>query len=90
VLLLGPLGGVIADRFDNRRILFATQAAAACLAIVPGSLVATGVIAVRMVSALAACHGLVLVVDTPHARPSCTTWSGDNRNPQVSDLGVLS
>lgn len=65
VLLLGPHGGVIADRFDKRRLLFVTQAASGALALVLGVLVAAGVVAVWMVYILAACLGLVLVVDNP-------------------------
>ena len=39
VLLLGPLGGVLADRIDKRRLLLATQIAAALLAATLGLLV---------------------------------------------------
>jgi MFS family permease len=65
VLLFGPLGGVLADRFDKRRLLYATQAAAATLAGTLGVLVATDVVQVWMVYALAACLGFVYVVDNP-------------------------
>src|SRR4030042_17548 len=36
VLLLGPLGGVLADRIDKRRLLVTTQVAASLLATTPG------------------------------------------------------
>src|SRR3972149_9598135 len=36
VLLFGPLGGGIADRFDKRRILYAPQISAALLGGAPG------------------------------------------------------
>jgi MFS family permease len=65
VLVLGPIGGVVADRFDKRRILYVTQTAAAVLAVALGALVASGAVEVWMVYALAACFGLVLVVDNP-------------------------
>lgn len=65
VLLFGPLGGVIADRFDKRRILYATQTAAASLAATLGLLVAFDVVEVWMIYALAACLGFVYVVDNP-------------------------
>ena len=65
VLLLGPMGGVLADRYDKRRVLFATQAAPAALAGILGVLVATDVVEVWMVYALALALGLVQVVDSP-------------------------
>lgn len=65
VLLLGPLGGVLADRFDKRRVLYATQTAAAALAAALGLLVFLDVIEVWMVYVLAACLGCIYVVDNP-------------------------
>ena len=65
VLLFGPMGGVLADRFDKRKVLYATQTAAAMLAAILGTVVATGVIEVWMVYVLAACLGLIQVVDNP-------------------------
>lgn len=65
VLLFGPMGGVITDRFDKRRILYATQALSAGLALVLGALVATGIVEVWMVYLLAVALGFVYVVDNP-------------------------
>lgn len=65
VLIFGPLGGVLADRFDKRHTLYVTQSIAAVLALVLGVLVATGVVQVWMVYALAAALGFVYVVDNP-------------------------
>ena len=65
VLLFGPLGGVLADRFDKRRLLYGTQTAAAALAATLGVLVATGVVQVWMVYVLATCLGFVYVIDNP-------------------------
>ncbi|OFW62578.1 MAG: MFS transporter [Actinobacteria bacterium RBG_16_67_15] len=65
VLLFGPLGGVLADRFDKRRVLYATQTAAAILAVILGVLVVTDVVRVWMVYLLAAGLGFVYVVDNP-------------------------
>src|SRR5512132_4691851 len=39
VLVLGPWGGVLADRFDKRRILTATQSSAAVISLVLATLV---------------------------------------------------
>lgn len=65
VLVFGPLGGVLADRFDKRRLLYATQISAAVLALVLGILVATEVVEVWMVFLLASLLGFVTVVDNP-------------------------
>jgi MFS family permease len=65
VLLFGPLGGVITDRFDKRKILYATQTVAAALAAALGVLVATGTVEVWMVYVLAVALGFVYVVDNP-------------------------
>jgi MFS family permease len=65
VLLLGPWGGVIADRFPKRTILYTTQAVAGILALTLGGLVATGAIRIWMVYVLALGLGLVKAVDTP-------------------------
>jgi len=65
VLLLGPLGGVLADRFDKRHLLFMTQAAAGLLATTLGLLVLFDVIRLWMVFTLAAGLGFVNLVDNP-------------------------
>jgi MFS family permease len=65
VLLFGPLGGVLADRFDKRRILYVTQITAAILAAILGVLVLTDTVEVWMVYVLATCLGFVYVVDNP-------------------------
>jgi MFS family permease len=65
ILLLGPWGGVVADRFDKRKVLIATQAADAVLALTLGVLTLTGVVELWMVYGLALGLGLVTVVDNP-------------------------
>jgi MFS family permease len=65
VALLAPYGGLIADRFSKRRILFATQTAAALLAFVLGTLVVTGLVQLWMLYVLALLLGLVNSMDNP-------------------------
>lgn len=65
VLLFGPFGGVIADRFPKRRLLLATQTVAMTQALVLGTLVITGAIELWMVFAMAAVFGLVTAIDNP-------------------------
>jgi MFS family permease len=64
-LLLSLWGGVIADRFPKRAILFLTQAVMGVLALILGVLALTGVVQVWHVYALAFALGLVAVVDNP-------------------------
>jgi MFS family permease len=65
MLLAGAWGGVIADRYDNRRTQIVTQAAYAILAMGFFALVATGVIRLWMVFGLSFLTGCVSAVDFP-------------------------
>jgi MFS family permease len=65
VLLFGVWGGVIADRFSKRRILYCTQVAAGVLALILGLLVVTHSAQLWMVYTLAIGLGFVNVVDNP-------------------------
>ena len=65
ILILGPYGGVIADRFSKRKILYFTQSISGVLALILGVLVATSLVKVWMVYVLAVCLGLVTVFDNP-------------------------
>jgi MFS family permease len=84
VLLFGPFGGVIADRFPKRRLLLATQTVAMTQALVLGLRVITGTVELWMVFAMAAVFGLVTAVDNPPARPSCSRWWGPPTSPTRS------
>jgi MFS family permease len=63
--LLSMVGGVLADRYDKRRLLMITQSLMGLLALVLGILVATDVIALWHVFVLAAGLGVVAAVDVP-------------------------
>jgi len=65
VLLLGSWGGAIADAVDRRRLLVATQAAQAALAVALGLLTVIGAVTLWMVWLLALGLGLARAVDTP-------------------------
>ncbi len=64
-LLFSLWGGMIADRYPKRRILFATQATMGAQALILGVLALTGAVAVWQVYLLAFALGLVAVVDNP-------------------------
>lgn len=64
-LLLGPLGGVLADRFERRRIVIVAQSLFLVQAVMLAALTLTGLITVPWVLALAGFQGLVDVIDRP-------------------------
>ena len=65
ILLVGAWGGLMADRFDKRKILMGTQAVYAVLALTLFALVATDVVQLWMVYALSLAAGLVTALDNP-------------------------
>jgi MFS family permease len=65
ILLFGPLGGSLADRYDKRRILLATQVTFGALAFVLWGIVATGVVELWMVYALSFLQGVTTSIDQP-------------------------
>jgi MFS family permease len=65
VLLLGPYGGVIADRVDKRRLMIALQSAMGLQALALGLLTVTGVVQVWEIGLLAALLGLNNAFENP-------------------------
>ncbi len=65
VLLFGPFGGIVADRFPKHRLLMATQSALGLLALILGVLVFTGWVRLWMVCLCAFGKGLIDAVDNP-------------------------
>src|SRR6266542_1783420 len=65
ILLVGAWGGLIADRFDNRRVQLLTQVLYAASALTLWALVVTGAVHVWMVYAISFFTGCVTAVDMP-------------------------
>ena len=65
MLLIGPWGGVIADRLDKRKVLLATQSASGLLAAGLAALTVTGHVTDWTVYGFALCLGLVGAIDNP-------------------------
>ena len=65
VLVFGTVGGLLADRFDKRRLLLVTQTAFTVQAFALWALVASGSVQLWMVWALALLYGFINVVDNP-------------------------
>lgn len=64
-IILNLIGGVVADRFDRRRLIIATQSITAGLMVLLATLTASGVVAVWHVLAIAAVTGAVNAFNTP-------------------------
>ena len=65
MLFFGSYGGLVADRYDKRRILYATQSAAGLLALLLGILVSTHDVNVSTVYVIAFGLGIVNLFDVP-------------------------
>ncbi len=65
VLLLGPYGGVVADRIDKRKLMIGLQSMMGILALALGLLTVTGVINIWMVYGLALLLGLNTCFENP-------------------------
>lgn len=64
-LLFGAWGGVIADRFDKRTVLFYTQFAMAAVAVLLAAVDITGVVQLWMIYVIVFAFGMALAVDNP-------------------------
>jgi MFS family permease len=65
VLLLAPVAGVVADRFERRKVLIGTQVMSGVLSLILGLLVVTDVARLWEVYLMAALLGVVAAIDAP-------------------------
>ncbi len=90
VLLLGPYGGLIADRASKRRLLLTTQSLLGLLALILGLLTVTHVVRLWMVFVLAVALGVVNSVDQPTRQSFVPEMVGrDNVQNAISLNSVL-
>ncbi|MGH9209614.1 MAG: MFS transporter [Acidimicrobiales bacterium] len=68
LLLLGPWGGLMADRLDRHRVMLATQASYALLATLLAVLVVSDQISVGLLYAFSAVWGMLTALDNPTRR----------------------
>lgn len=78
-LLVGPWGGLLADRASKRAILITTQALSGLLAIALGSLTAAAVVELWMVMALASALGVIHALDKPARNAFVVEMVGPDR-----------
>ena len=86
VLLFGLYGGLLADRYDKRRLLVGAQAAMGVLALVLGLLDVTGTVELWHVYALAFGLGMASVVDTPTRQAFVSEMVGPRDLPNAVSL----
>jgi MFS family permease len=89
VLVLAPLGGLLADRFDRRKLLAATQALAMLQAFALAALTWSGTTQVWHVLALAGVLGVINAFDTP-TRQSLAVELLDDRRDLPSAIALNS
>ncbi len=63
--VFGLAAGILADRFDNRRVLMVSQAGAMIVSVALVVVAATGVASLGLVYAIAALGGVMLVLEAP-------------------------
>ena len=79
ILVFGTLGGVVADRFPKRTVLYFTQSAAGILALILGILVTIDQVSLWMVYVLAFCLGWVNVFDNPARQTFVIEMVGEDK-----------
>jgi MFS family permease len=87
MLLVGAWGGLIADRFDKRRLLIATQTAMALPALLLLALTASGAIELWMLYLLIFARGAVNAVDNPARQAFLVELVGPDRLVNAVSLG---
>ena len=86
VLLFGLYGGLLADRYDKRRLLVGAQAGMGVLALVLGVLDLTGTVQLWHVYALAVGLGFTSVIDTPTRQAFVSEMVGQEDLPNAVSL----
>jgi len=86
MLLLSPYAGLVADRFDKRRVLKLTQAWLALSAAVLGVLAVTGVAATWHVYAIAFAFGIGTAFDNPARQSFVSEVAGPEHLPNAIGL----
>jgi MFS family permease len=90
MLAFGAWAGLVADRADKRRLLLATQTAMAALALVLGTLTATGAVRLWMVYTLALLLGVATAFDMPARQAFVSEMVGPDRVANAVGLNSAS
>lgn len=88
VLLFGVWGGVLADRFDKRRLLIFTNGAAGVLSLILGLVTLAGAVTLWIVLAVALALGLVTALDNPTRQTFTLEMVGRDRLTNAVSLNT--
>jgi MFS family permease len=88
-LCFGPVGGLVADRFSKRHVLFATQTAGGLLGLALGILVVTHTVRLWQVFVLAAGLGFVNLFDNPARQSFVLEMVGRESLPNAVSLNTV-
>ncbi|MGD0393270.1 MAG: MFS transporter [Acidimicrobiales bacterium] len=89
MLLFGPFGGLVADRVNKRKLLYATQSAGGLLALVLGALVVSHAVQLWQVYLLATLLGFVNVFDNPARQTFVMEMVGREDLPNAVSLNTV-
>jgi MFS family permease len=89
LLLLGPFGGLIADRLDKRKVLYCTQSTAAVLALMLGVLTLMHSVRLWEVFVLATLLGVVNLFDNPARQTFVSEMVGLDLMPNAVSLNSV-
>ncbi len=89
LLLLGPFGGLVADRLDKRKVLYATQGTAGALALLLGVSTAAHAATLAEVYVLAAGLGVVNLFDNPARQTFVSEMVGRELLPNAVSLNSV-
>lgn len=89
MLVAGSWGGLVADRLDKRRLLFATQASAGILALILGLLDFSGAIHMWQVYLVATLFGVVNLFDNPARQTFVSEMVGKDLLPNAVSLNSV-
>lgn len=89
ILIMAPMGGLLADRMDKRRVLYVSQSLAGLIALSLGVLVLTDTVELWMVYGLALALGLVGSFDNPARHAFVMEMVGRDRLPNAVGLNSV-
>ena len=90
MLVLAPYGGVLADRYDKRKVLMVTQVSMAAVSLLMGVLTASGSMHLYLMYLLAFVFGVITVADNPARQAFVSEMVGSDDIPNAVGLNSAS
>lgn len=89
LLLFGIWGGVLADRFNKRRLLYISQTISSLLALLLGVLTLQGAVEVWMIYLVSAGFGFTMVIDNPARQAFVMEMVGKERVKNAVTINAI-